>query len=118
VVGGTTESRAGRRERLATGGALITCFWTACWRALAAVCEFAPREFRVVRLLKDLAEGPYKTKHAEADQAQYTNILALLCLGDTVDVVIFVVVLVVGHVEGRQVARCSDVATRSGGSAT
>ena len=64
------------------------------------------------------AEGPYKAKQADADQAQYTNILAPPYLGDAVDVAIFVVVLVVGHVEGRQVDRCSDVATLSGGSAT
>ena len=48
-------------------------------------------------------------------------ITSLLCrqyLGKGVDVAGIPVMLVVGHVEGRQVARCSDVATRGGGGAT
>jgi len=45
-------------------------------------------------------------------------VLALLYLGDAVDVADIAVILVVGHIEGRQVARCRDVATRGGGSAT
>jgi hypothetical protein len=39
-------------------------------------------------------------------------------LGEGVDVAGIPVMLVVGHVDGRQVARCSDVATRGGGGAT
>ena len=35
-------------------------------------------------LLKDLAEGRYKTKHPEADQAHYTDVFALPYLCDAV----------------------------------
>jgi hypothetical protein len=45
-------------------------------------------------------------------------VIALPYLGDAVDVALIVVVLIVDHVKGRQVARCSDVATRCGVSAT
>jgi hypothetical protein len=45
-------------------------------------------------------------------------IIALSYLGDAVHVVLIAVVLVVGHVVGRQVSRCSNVMTRGGGIAT
>jgi hypothetical protein len=40
------------------------------------------------------------------------SLAALLDLGDAIDVADIAVILVVGHVEGRQVARCRDVAMR------
>ena len=46
------------------------------------------------------------------------SLLYLHYLGEAVDVADIPVMLVVGHVEGRQVTRCSDVATRGGGGAT
>jgi hypothetical protein len=47
-----------------------------------------------------------------------TSLLYLHYLGEAVDVPDIPAMLVVGHVEGRQVARGSDVATRGGGGAT
>ena len=44
--------------------------------------------------------------------------MTLLYLGDADDVAEIAVILVVGHVEGRQVTRCRDEASRGGGSAT
>ena len=61
---------------------------------------------------KGLAEGSYKTKDAEADYTHHTIIMALLELGNAVDDCYS---LIIGHVEGRMVARCSDVG-RGGGS--
>jgi hypothetical protein len=46
------------------------------------------------------------------------SLLYLHCLGEAVDVADIPVRLVVGHAEGRQVARGRDVATRGGGVAT
>ena len=46
------------------------------------------------------------------------SLLYLHVLGETVDVADIPVMIVVGHVEGRQVARGSDVATRGSGGAT
>jgi hypothetical protein len=46
-----------------------------------------------------------------------TSLIAPMYLGDAVDVADIAVILVVGDVEGRQVARCRNVATRGGGSA-
>jgi hypothetical protein len=46
------------------------------------------------------------------------DLTALLYLGDAVDVADIAGILVVGHVEGRQVARCLDVATSCFGSDT
>jgi len=47
-----------------------------------------------------------------------TSLLYLHYLGEAVDVVDIPIMLVIGHVEGRRVARSSDVATRGGGGAT
>jgi hypothetical protein len=46
------------------------------------------------------------------------SLLYLHYLGEAVEVADIPVILVVGHVEGRRVARSSDVATRGGGGAT
>jgi hypothetical protein len=46
------------------------------------------------------------------------SLLYLHVLGEAVDVADIPVIIVVGHVEGRQVARGSDLATRGGGGAT
>jgi hypothetical protein len=46
------------------------------------------------------------------------SLLNLHLLGEAVDVADIPVMIVVGHVEGRQVARGSDVATRGGWGAT
>jgi hypothetical protein len=46
------------------------------------------------------------------------SLLYLHYLGEAVDVADFPVMLVIGHVEGRRVARSSDVATSGGGGAT
>ncbi len=46
------------------------------------------------------------------------SLLDLHVLGEAVDVADIPVMIVVGHVEGRQVARGSDVATRGSGGAT
>jgi len=46
------------------------------------------------------------------------SLLYLPVLGETVDVADLPVMIVVGHVEGRQVSRGSDVATSCGGVAT
>jgi hypothetical protein len=46
------------------------------------------------------------------------SLLYLHYLGEAVDVADIPAILVVGHVEGRWVARSSDVATRGGGGAT
>ncbi len=46
------------------------------------------------------------------------SLLYLHYLGEAVDEVDIPFMLVVGHVEGRRVARSSDVATRSAGGAT
>lgn len=46
-----------------------------------------------------------------------TSLIAPMYLGDAVDVADIAVILVVGDVEGRQVARCRNVAMRGGGSA-
>ena len=43
------------------------------------------------------------------------SLLYLHFLGEAVDVADIPVILVVGHVEGRQCAKGSDVATRGGG---
>ena len=52
---------------------------------------------RGCRLSKELAAGTNQNKHAEADLAHYTIIVALPSLSDAVDLEIVVVVLVVGH---------------------
>jgi hypothetical protein len=72
---------------------------------------------RKSRLLIRSRICPYKTKHAEAGWARYTIIISQL-LGEVMDVADISVMLVIGHVEGQQVARCSDVATCGGGGAT
>ena len=46
------------------------------------------------------------------------SLLYLHVLVEAVDVADIPVMIIVGHVEGRQVTRCSDVATRGGGGAT
>ena len=46
------------------------------------------------------------------------SLLYLHYLGEAVNVADIPVMLVVGHVEGRRVARSSDLATRGGGGAT
>jgi hypothetical protein len=54
----------------------------------------------VCRLLKDPAEGPYKSKHAEAGYAHYASIITLAYLGEAFDMALVVVGLVIVHVEG------------------
>jgi hypothetical protein len=52
---------------------------------------------------------------SEADQAQYTSTITSTAISRRRQIA---VILVVGHVYGRQVARFRDVATHIGGSAT
>jgi hypothetical protein len=83
-----------------------------------SLCLFRERDFL---LLIRSRHGPVKNpaRRSRLGLLYYViiSLLYLHYLGEAVDVADILVMLVVGHVEGRQVARGSNVATTGGGDA-
>jgi len=80
------------------------------------VCRHRGSRERIPFIIKISPRAPTKPKTRKPTRLTML-VIALLYLGDAVDMD-DISVLIVGHVEGRQVARCRDVETRGGGGAT